>query len=117
MMWSMIKKLSDGKYGEKKRTALFNEGEVVDVEMKGDIMLNFWREVYQSRENRIKVEWNENLKDAYVRQWEEGINLVEQRGEGVLAGHVLVHGMELARQPCSDPCTNSPASWRVFKSI
>ena len=54
-MWQMIRKLRDDKNGEEKRINLYRDGQVVDEEQEGEYMMNYWKGIYQKRENVMRV--------------------------------------------------------------
>ena len=72
-MWQLIRKLRDDKYGEDSKVDLYEEGEVVDVDRECDCMINYWRGIYQKKENIMTETWR-NSREEYCVRWSEAVD-------------------------------------------
>ena len=67
-MWDLINKLKGGD-DRKTRKSLYNEaGEKVDIEDEGELMMGYWRNIYQGRGNGIEQVWNGMIRHQYERE-------------------------------------------------
>lgn len=82
-MWKMIGKLKGDVAGHKRRKLYEENGvDVVDEDREKDVMLEFWRGIYQREENNIGEAWNEEEKREYMqRRGEETERLEINRAE------------------------------------
>ena len=77
--WKMIKKLQ-GREVQERRGRMYGEyGEEIDEELEGEVMMSKWKEIYQKNENKVVEVWNEERRDQYERDRENGIRELEMR--------------------------------------
>ena len=70
-IWKDINKLRRREV-DKKDTILYdNEGKQVEEHKVGELLCDFWKTIYQLRDNEIYLEWNVGRRSQYIRELEE----------------------------------------------
>lgn len=81
-MWKMIDKLRGKEKTDKKSRKLYDvNGNEVERENEGKEMMDYWTELYQRDENRVRIVWNDEKMNEYRREREVGMETDRQDRE------------------------------------
>jgi len=91
-MWELIGKLRgvDGNKSRKRAKLYDDDGKEIDIEREGEVMMSFWKTVYQRDVNEVWEAWSEDMIQEYKEQRMIGIETQRNRDEQLnVAGNIL----------------------------